>query len=38
VPVEWVTYAVLAVRGDKVTRLQVFLSRTEALEAIGPSE
>jgi ketosteroid isomerase-like protein len=35
VPVEWVTHAVLEVRGDKVTRLQVFLSRTEALEAVS---
>ena len=38
VPVEWMTYAVFEVRGEKVTRIQVFLSRTEALEAVGLSE
>jgi ketosteroid isomerase-like protein len=35
VPVEWVTYAVFEVRGEKITRIQVFLSRREALEAVG---
>ena len=38
VPVEWMTYAVFEVRGEKITRIQVFLSRTEALEAVGLSE
>ena len=37
VPVEWMTYAVFEVRGEKITRIQVFLSRTEALEAAGLS-
>jgi ketosteroid isomerase-like protein len=33
VPVEWITYAVFALRGEKIARIEVFLSRAEALEA-----
>jgi hypothetical protein len=33
VPVEWITYAVFELRGEKIARIQVFLSRAEALEA-----
>jgi ketosteroid isomerase-like protein len=35
VPVEWTTYAVFEVRREKITRIRVFLSRPEALEAVG---
>jgi ketosteroid isomerase-like protein len=34
VPVEWTTYAVFELRGEKVARIRVFLSRAEALEAM----
>jgi ketosteroid isomerase-like protein len=33
VPVEWVTYAVVEMRGDKIKRIHVFLSEAEALGA-----
>jgi ketosteroid isomerase-like protein len=33
VPVEWVTHAVFEMRGEKIARIQVFLSRAEAREA-----
>ena len=36
VPVEWTTYAVFEVRGVRIKRIRVFLSRKEALEAVGP--
>jgi hypothetical protein len=38
VPVEWTTYAVFELRGEMISRIQVFLSRTEALAAVGLSE
>ena len=38
VPVEWMTYAVFEMRGGKIARIRVFLSRAEALEAVGLSE
>jgi hypothetical protein len=38
VPIGWLTFAVVDVRGDKIARIRVFLSREEALEAVnGPS-
>ncbi len=37
-PVEWTTYAVFDVRAEKIARIQVFLSRTEALQAGGLPE
>jgi ketosteroid isomerase-like protein len=33
VPVEWTTYAVFEMRGEKIVRIEVFLNRAEALEA-----
>jgi SnoaL-like domain len=30
---EWITYAVFEMRGEKIARIEVFLSRAEALEA-----
>jgi hypothetical protein len=33
VPVEWITYAVFEMRGQKIARVEVFLSRAQALEA-----
>jgi ketosteroid isomerase-like protein len=33
VPVAWITYAVFEMRGEKIARIEVFLSRAEALEA-----
>ena len=38
VPVEWATFAVLRVSNGKIARAQAFLSRDEALEAVGLSE
>ncbi len=35
VPVEWMTYAVFEMRGGKIARIRVFLSRAEAIEAVG---
>jgi ketosteroid isomerase-like protein len=37
VPVEWTTYAVFEVRGERIKRIRVFLSRKEALDAVGAS-
>jgi ketosteroid isomerase-like protein len=37
VPVEWTTYAVFEMRGPKITRVEVFLSRAEALKALARS-
>jgi ketosteroid isomerase-like protein len=37
VPFEWVTYAVVEMRGHSVKRIHVFLSEAEALEAMPPS-
>ena len=37
VPVDWTTYAVVELPGDQITRIHVFLSRAEALAALGPS-
>jgi ketosteroid isomerase-like protein len=34
-PFEWTTFAVLHVRDRKIVRVQAFLSRDEALEAVG---
>jgi ketosteroid isomerase-like protein len=36
VPVEWVTFAVVKLRADKIKRIHVFLSEAEALEAMPP--
>jgi ketosteroid isomerase-like protein len=33
-PIEWMTYALIDLRADKVTRIRVFLNREEALEAL----
>ena len=38
VPVEWTTFAVLHIRDGKIARAQAFLSRDEALAAVGLSE
>ena len=38
VPIEWMTFAVFEMRGRKIARIRVFLSREEALEAFGLSE
>jgi ketosteroid isomerase-like protein len=38
VPVEWMTYAVFEMRGEKIRRIHVFLSRTEALELMARAE
>ena len=38
VPVEWTTYALIEMRARTITRIRVFLSRAEGLEAIGLSE
>jgi ketosteroid isomerase-like protein len=38
VPVEWTTFAVLHVRNGRIARAQAFLSRDEALAAVGLSE
>jgi ketosteroid isomerase-like protein len=38
VRVEWMTYAVFEMRGGKITRIRVFLSRAQADEAVGLSE
>lgn len=37
-PVEWTTYAVVELRGDKIARARVFLNPEEALAAAGLSE
>jgi len=38
VPVEWITYAVFEVRAERINRVRVFLSRTEALQAATQGE
>jgi ketosteroid isomerase-like protein len=38
VPIEWMTFAVLEMRGGKIARIRVFLSREEAVEAAGLRE
>jgi ketosteroid isomerase-like protein len=38
VPIEWTTYAVLHLRRGKIARAQAFLSRDEALAAVGLSD
>jgi ketosteroid isomerase-like protein len=38
VPVDWTTFAALRMRNGKIARAQAFLSRAEALEAVGLSE
>ncbi len=38
VPVEWTTFAVLQMRDGKIARARAFLSRDEALAAVGLSE
>ena len=35
VPIPWATFAVFDVRGDRIARIRVFLSRDEAVEAAG---
>jgi ketosteroid isomerase-like protein len=37
-PFEWTTYGVVRARGGKITRVQVFLDRSDALEAAGLAE
>lgn len=37
VPVEWTSFAVLHIRDGKIARAQAFLSRDEALAAVGLS-
>ena len=34
-PIEWMTFAVFEMRGRKIARVRVFLSREEAVEAVG---
>jgi ketosteroid isomerase-like protein len=38
VPVEWPTFAAMRMRNGKIVRAQAFLSRAEALEAVGLAE
>ena len=38
VPIEWMTFAVFEMRGGKIARIRVFLSREEAREAVGLSD
>ena len=38
VPIEWMTFAVFEMRRGKIGRIRVFLSREEALEAMGLRE
>jgi ketosteroid isomerase-like protein len=38
VPIEWATFAVMQMRNGKIWRVQVFLDREEALDAVGLSE
>ena len=38
VPIEWMTFALFHMRRGKIVRIRVFLSREEALEAVGLSE
>ena len=35
VPIEWMTFAVFEMRGRKIARVRVFLSREAATEAAG---
>ena len=37
-PIEYTTFASVGIRRGKITRIRVFLSRQEALEAVGASE
>ena len=38
VPIEWTTFAVVRVRTGKIAQVRVFLSREQALEAVGLRE
>ena len=38
VPIEWTTFAVIRVRTGKIAQVRVFLSREQALEAVGLRE
>ena len=37
-PIEWTTFAVVRVRTGKIAQVRVFLSREQALDAVGLSE
>jgi hypothetical protein len=38
VPIEWTTFAVIRIRTGKIAQVRVFLSREQALEAVGLRE
>ena len=37
-PIEWMTFAVFEMRGGKIARIRVFLSREEAVASVGLPE